>query len=398
MVMFQRAPIVSVVIPAYRCEQILARALGSLLAQTFREWEAVIVDDGSPEASWGVIQAYTWLDPRIRAIRQEHRGVCATRNAGIAEARGTFLLFLDADDWLEDDALNVLVQACENNGWVASIGGVDYALPDGTMTEWSGGLDAGTSLFEGVFASNGVCVPSAILLRRSLIDQIGMFDPTLIHCGDWDMWARVGRHAGESGRVGQIVTAYRMSPGSLSRNPRTLLRDAITVMRRVHAADPRALQPNARWIHGADARHLDSRIAHFGVYTAALAAAHGNLQRVEGVLDSVSRWPALDVVCCAEFVYYALCFSKCAGPESFRDFWADVAACVGQLFNELQRRSDTAGLSDALWHALEDCAGAKLPIPVPVDDSNDLPVLMRDRGWETYEEGALLALARRGSA
>src|SRR5690348_6349479 len=98
-------PRVSVVIPVFRSEQLLARALGSLLAQNEKQWEAVVVDDGSPESSWRVTQAYAWIDPRIRTIRQAHAGVCATRNAGIAHARGEYLLFLDSDDWLEPGAL-----------------------------------------------------------------------------------------------------------------------------------------------------------------------------------------------------------------------------------------------------------------------------------------------------
>ena len=395
--MFQRTPIVSVVIPVYRSEKVLARALGSLLSQTFRDWEAVIVDDGSPEASWGVVQAYTWLDPRIRAVRRDHRGVCAARNAGIAEARGEFLLFLDADDWLENDALSILIEACETARLIATAGKVRYVLPDGTPTEWSGGVELNSSLFEAVHGSNGVCVPSAILLRRSVIDDIGLFDTTLVHCGDWDMWARIGRHVGLTGHVDQAVTAYRMSPGSLSRNPRTLLRDAMTVMRRVHSPDSRVLRPNPRWLPGADAAELNSRIAHFAVHSAGLAAAHGSFERVEPVLDSVANWPPLDAGRSAEFVFYALCFSRCRGPESFREIWPEVAACVGTLFNDLETRTATGGLSDELWRELENCARGNLPIPIPVDDSHVPPAPVRHNGWETYEEDALLALARRGS-
>src|ERR1700677_1527065 len=106
-------PLISVITPVYRSEEILARAVGSLLAQDFRDWEAVIVDDGSPDTSWRVVQAYSWIDPRIRTIRQGHSGACITRNHGIDEARGEYLLFLDADDWMESDALSALYGACD---------------------------------------------------------------------------------------------------------------------------------------------------------------------------------------------------------------------------------------------------------------------------------------------
>lgn len=396
--MLQSPPVVSVVIPVFRCEQILARALGSLLAQTLQGWEAVIVDDGSPEATWGVLQAYTWLDPRIRAVRREHRGVCAARNEGIAEARGRYLLFLDADDWLEPDALAAMVGACEKNEWVVAVGGLRYVTPDGAPTEWSGGIDVEGSLFESLCGSNGVSVPSSVLMRRSAIDDIGAFDTNLVHCGDWDMWARLARHQAPSGRLNQIVTCYRMSPGSLSRNPQTLLRDATTVIHRLHSPDPRVRRPDPRWGNGAEARRLNARIAHFAVYACGLAVAKGGVERALRMLDTVSHWPELEPARAAEFVFYALCFSRCRGPESFRDFWDEVAVGVGQFFGELESRTRTAGLARDLWKGLEHCADGALPFPVPVDDSERPTGFVQHDGWETYAGDVLVALARRGSA
>jgi glycosyltransferase involved in cell wall biosynthesis len=397
--MLQSAPVVSVVIPAYRCEQILARALGSLLAQSLGNWEAIIVDDGSPDASWGVMQAYTWLDPRIRAIRREHRGVCAARNAGIAEAVGQYLLFLDADDWLESDALAALTSACEHNDWIAAAGGLRYVTQDGTATEWNGGLGLESPLFESLCGSNAISVPSSALVRRAIIEDIGPFDTTLVHCGDWDFWGRVARHRVRGGHVDKIVTCYRMSPGSLSRNPQTLLRDASTVIRRLHAPDPRVRVPHSSYAAGADPEGVVPHIAHFAVYCAALSAASGNSEQVIAVLNSISQWPPLNPVRTAEFAFYGLCFSRCHGPETFRDFWDDVATEIFRLFRELETRTSSRGLARQLWRELERCAGGELR-PTSSNMPNPAHAFRPPAhdGWETYAGDTLLDLARRGSS
>src|SRR5258708_33034734 len=102
------------------------------------------------------MQAYTWLDPRIRAVRQRNGGACAARNSGIAESRGRYLLFLDADDWLEVNALELLIEACDANRWAAAHGGLQYVTKDGTPTDWKGGAHQYASLFDAVCASNAL--------------------------------------------------------------------------------------------------------------------------------------------------------------------------------------------------------------------------------------------------
>lgn len=93
-------PIVSVVIPVYNAGKYLRRGLDSLLAQTCGDWEAVCVDDGSSDDSPAILEEYAARDARFRVLRQENSGVSAARNRGIREARGEWVTFLDADDWL----------------------------------------------------------------------------------------------------------------------------------------------------------------------------------------------------------------------------------------------------------------------------------------------------------
>ena len=106
-------PLVSVIIPAYNAELWIAESIGSVLAQTWRELEVIVVDDGSQDATPEMVAGID--DPRVRLIRQENRGQCAALNRGVAEAQGDFIKFLDADDWLNPEHL--AAQLAVLDGW-----------------------------------------------------------------------------------------------------------------------------------------------------------------------------------------------------------------------------------------------------------------------------------------
>ena len=395
--MDMQQPLISVVTPVYRSEEILARAVGSLLAQDFRDWEAVIVDDGSPDSSWRVVQAYSWIDPRIRTIRQEHAGACIARNRGIAEAHGDYLLFLDADDWMESDALSTLHSACEKNNWIAANGLLRYVTPEGHPTSWEGGFRGDTDLFDDISNSNVLSVPSATLIRRSVLAEIGTFDRALVHCGDWDLWARLARHDGAIGHIDHIVTNYRMRPGSLSRSPRTLLRDAITTLKRIHAPDDRVLQPSRRHADGAEPSELASRICYFAVYAAGLAVSGGRYEPAEAVLDLVPQWTELQPQRAANFIFYAVCFAHCCGPEGVSQFWPDIVEPLHHLLAELERRSRTRGLAGQVIEAFDDLCEERLsslPHRTPDRPDRTAPgVEIFSAAYETFAHNALRSLA-----
>lgn len=107
----QAPPLVSVVVPAYDVAGYLPACLDSVLAQTHRALEVVVVDDGSPDESGAIAERYAERDPRVRVLHQDNRGLGGARNAGAGLASGDFLAFLDADDELPRDAIATLVRA-----------------------------------------------------------------------------------------------------------------------------------------------------------------------------------------------------------------------------------------------------------------------------------------------
>lgn len=110
------APLLSVVVPVYNVEQYLAECLESLLGQSFTDFEAVLVDDGSTDGSAAVAQEYVDRDPRLRLVRQANAGLGAARNAGVREARGAYLAFLDSDDTLPPEAYALMMSTIERTG------------------------------------------------------------------------------------------------------------------------------------------------------------------------------------------------------------------------------------------------------------------------------------------
>ena len=100
----------SVIIPVYNVEKYLRACLDSMLNQTFSDWEAVCVNDGSTDGSTVVLKEYAAKDDRFRVVEQPNAGLSAARNTGLKLATGDYVLFLDSDDWLETNALNTLTE------------------------------------------------------------------------------------------------------------------------------------------------------------------------------------------------------------------------------------------------------------------------------------------------
>lgn len=109
-------PKVSIIVPVYNAEKSLARCVDSILNQEFRDFELILMDDGSKDRSGEICDGYARADARVVVVHKENTGVSDTRNQAIARARGTFLQFVDSDDWLTADATKLMVRAAEETG------------------------------------------------------------------------------------------------------------------------------------------------------------------------------------------------------------------------------------------------------------------------------------------
>ncbi|MBQ4581769.1 MAG: glycosyltransferase family 2 protein [Oscillospiraceae bacterium] len=123
-------PKVSVIVPVYRVEEYLDQCVASVCAQTFTDWELILVDDGSPDRCGAMCDEWAAKDGRIRVIHRENGGLSAARNSGVLVAEGAFVFYLDSDDYLEPDALERLLTVQEACDADVVVGGYYYTYAD----------------------------------------------------------------------------------------------------------------------------------------------------------------------------------------------------------------------------------------------------------------------------
>ncbi len=373
---------ISVVIPAYNRESTIADTLDSLLRQTHRDWEAIVVDDGSVDATAEVAEAYARSDSRFHVRRQPNGGVSAARNAGIALARAPWLFFLDADDWIVPTTFARLLEAAGADGVDAAYGGYVRVDENGFETR-ERRPPHDEDLFP-VFTRMCAFAIHACLNRTELIRAAGGFDESLVTCEDWDLWQRVARAGARFAAIPDYVAYYRMRADSASANGARMLDDGLAVIGRGHAEDARLAGAGAEHGRGAPASARPLARLYFACYAAGLVIAGGGDARwmIESLGDE--RPPDVDASGVAETLFYAVPNGRAAAPAEWprfppavfdgcREFIDAVGEWTGDRWLGFQARRSlerltlgTAAGSEArtvgAWHLAEvDCLAAPPP-------------------------------------
>ncbi len=184
------SPRVSVVMSVYNGEKYLAQAIESILDQTFRDYEFIIIDDGSTDGTGVILRQYEEKDDRIQVYDQENKGLIASLNRGCRLAKGEFVARMDADDISLPQRFVTQVQYLDAHPeigvlgtWMEFIAGAGSTKSKFIMPTSSGLL--GWSLIFG----NCMAHPS-IMMRRDIVERLGFYDPEALHVEDYDLWAR----------------------------------------------------------------------------------------------------------------------------------------------------------------------------------------------------------------
>jgi glycosyltransferase involved in cell wall biosynthesis len=215
-----QTPKVSVIIPTYNTAAFIAETLNSVFGQTFRDFEVIVINDGSPDTA----ELEVALQPyrtRIRYIKQENRGLPGARNVGIGLARGELLAFVDSDDIWMPDYLSAQVEFLDNHPRV------DASISDALLFGSGGEVvwrmlkeGAGPILgFEQMLKRQGGQLPSAMVARRQRVLEIGMFDERIRIGEDVEFCVRLSFPEGAIGYLGRVLVKYRQRPGSLTEDP-----------------------------------------------------------------------------------------------------------------------------------------------------------------------------------
>jgi glycosyltransferase involved in cell wall biosynthesis len=215
------APLVSIVIPAYNVARYISETLATVFAQTFTDFEVIIVNDGSPDTEEfeRAIQPYR---ERVCYLKQENRGASAARNTGLRTARGELIAFLDADDlwspnYLEEQLKFIREYDCDLACADAMIFGVSADAGRSYMDSlMEAAPSKGRVTFLELVNADRSLITSGVVARRHLILEVGLFDETLLNAQDFDLWLRLARHGARLAYQRKVLLSYRSRPNSLT--------------------------------------------------------------------------------------------------------------------------------------------------------------------------------------
>ncbi len=227
------SPLVSVIIPAYNAAVLVAETIDSVLAQNYPSVEILVVDDGSTDETAKVLQCY---GDRIRYFHQENwGGPSRPRNVGLRNATGELVAFFDADDLMAPEKLQTAVDVFERFPKVdftfSSFRGIQedgathradflerYQNFRSEIQSEEGstiGVMAGRAVFRQLLGANFIGT-SSVVCRRSVFDQVGEFDESMLNADDVDMWRRIAYAGYQFAFIDEILHSYRKTAGGIS--------------------------------------------------------------------------------------------------------------------------------------------------------------------------------------
>lgn len=267
------APVVSVIMPAYNVSQYIGAAIDSVLAQTFTDYEIIIVNDGSSDT----VQLELAIAPyreRVIYMTQENRGCGAARNAALRAARGRYAALLDCDDIWEPEYLSVQVGILDRDPTVDVV----YAnaliigdVPDAGRLFMDVNPSDGDVTLESLISARCTVMVSVTARRESLI-RAGMFDESLRSAEDFDLWLRIVESGGRIVYHRKQLVRYRRRHGSLSSDPLWMHQNALLVFDKLE----RTVQLSDRE-HAALRRQRAQVRAMVQLWTGKRALAHGDI-------------------------------------------------------------------------------------------------------------------------
>jgi glycosyltransferase involved in cell wall biosynthesis len=232
------APRVSVIIPNYNHAQYVSAAIQSVLSQTYRSFEIIVVDDGSTDNSREIVAQF---GDQVRYIWQENHGLGGARNTGIRASTSEFIGLLDADDQWQPGYLEQMLRMAEQHPDAAVFycraQGMDVKGDD--LPQIFGGPVAPPGQIYPQLLRANFLIPSTVLIRRSVLTTVGLFEQTLraIHgCEDWDLWLRIAPDYAIIGTSASLVR-YRLHANTFSANPTRMQTAVRTVIEKHFGAD-----------------------------------------------------------------------------------------------------------------------------------------------------------------
>jgi glycosyltransferase involved in cell wall biosynthesis len=255
-------PRISICIPAYNADRYFEATLASVRAQTFSDWELIVVEDGSRDRTEEIVQAFGRQGPQpVRFFRHDrNQGLSATRNTGFEHAHGDVLALLDADDLWRPEHLQLSWETLEQSGADIVFSGCvlfnsdtgepieECAPPAGAMGDFPRSLHDGRIIIQ----------PSAAVMRRDVIKRVGGFDTRFPICNDLEFWFHSAQFGCRFAYTGAITCDYRKHARALSKRSAELVAECASIHRlyREWTAIPAAQRRHEMWRHHRNAARM----------------------------------------------------------------------------------------------------------------------------------------------
>ena len=219
--MSDSAPQVSVIIPAYNQAQFLADAIQSVLGQTYRDFEIIVVDDGSQDNTRQVVAQF---GNQVRYFWQENKGLSAARNTALRHAQAEIIALLDSDDMWKPEFLEKMVIHLNCHPQAAAVYcGLEYVDSHGTLVgKPSLAVVPPAKVHETLIREGNWLVPCAVIFRRRLAEQVGLFDESIGPVADTDLWIKLSAHHLFVG-LPEVLVQYRRHANNMTKDPKCMI-------------------------------------------------------------------------------------------------------------------------------------------------------------------------------
>jgi glycosyltransferase involved in cell wall biosynthesis len=235
-------PLVSVVIAAYNAEAFISETIQSIQAQTYQNFEVIIVDDGSHDRTAEIVKSFAENDDRIKLIQQQNTGVAASRNLAIQHSSGKYIAPIDADDIWYPERLSKHVYCLETSDEIVGLvyswsmylneaGEIKGYSPFGQLGAVEGNVLAMLVFYN--FLDNACTT----MFRRACLDRVGYYNCDLETCEDWDLYLRIAEHY-QFRIVPEYLIGYRQYNGSMSTKCVTMSKFYESIMSRIYQRHP----------------------------------------------------------------------------------------------------------------------------------------------------------------
>lgn len=218
---------VSIIMPAYNVEKYIAASIESVMNQTFKNWELIIIDDGSTDGTADIVKSYIEKDDRIKYLYQENARQARARNNGISHAKGSLLAFLDSDDMWLPQKLEISLASFDlelydlifTNSYSTDEGIIDVLSTSFEVMNVKAREYYGKEALQSFIEFNRVPILT-VLVKKSALEEVGLFDEYCVPAEDYDLWVRLLKNGSKFKSIDLPLSIYRVQESSSTASDR----------------------------------------------------------------------------------------------------------------------------------------------------------------------------------